>query len=166
MVLLIPDEFTVFIAMAHVSLKCANCQANGLKKLSLLFLQGTAARSSFTIGFYRGLRGNFVANTFGTRQSLLAQRAAPPRKKSLLIFGAMWFVACSVVALVALAVLSNSDQSQALTVSAVLWCAAFAGGLIWRSKGIDTYNKRVWPKAYATWERSYLCMQCGRINVI
>ena len=137
-----------------------------MKKLSLLFLQGTASRNSVTIGFYRGLKGNFIANTFGKRQSLLAERAAPPKKKSLLAFGALWLVACSVIALIVLAALSNSAESFAVLKSAVLWCALFAVGLIWRSKVVSSYNVKVWPQAYARWERSYLCMQCGRVNII
>lgn len=145
--------------------KCARCHSSKLKKLSLLYLEGTATRNSFILGFYRSFKGSFVASTFGRRQSLLAQRSAPPRKKSLLIFGLLWLVICSAAALVALVATSSSGE-EVLQWIAVLWIALLVGGIVWRSRNIATYNTKVLPRIHAQWERSYLCMQCGRVNVI
>jgi len=148
-------------------LKCANCQSKGLKKLSLLYLQGTSKRDSFTIGFYRGLKGNFIANTMGTKQSLLAQRAAPPRKKSLLIFLVSWFVACVVLTLVVIVAMVNSSSEGPIAgIGLAVGGVAFLAGAFWRGKTVGEYNSQTWSKVYARWERSYLCMQCGRVNII
>ena len=152
--------------MPQPTLKCANCQGKGLKKLSLLYLQGTSKRDSFTIGFYRGLKGNFIANTMGTKQSLLAQRASPPRKKSLGLFLAGWFVACVVLTLVVIIAMVNSNSEGPIGgIGLAVGGLAFLSGAVWRGKSVSEYNSQTWSKANARWERSYLCMQCGRVSI-
>lgn len=155
------------MVMPQPTLSCANCQSKSLKKLSLLYLQGTSNRNSFTVGFYRGLKGNFIANTMGTRQSLLAQRAAPPRKKSMALFLIGWFVACLILAVaLIIAMINSSFEGPTAGIGLAVGGIAFLGGAIWRGKSVSGYNSRTWSKAYARWERSYLCTQCGRVNII
>lgn len=146
--------------------RCARCNSSKLKKLSLLYLQGTATRNSFILGFYRDLKGNFFGNVFGVRQSLLAKRAAPPRKKSLLVFGLLWLVVCVVVALIGVMALPVSEEPVLAPAGALLCLVLFVGGIILQSRHIQEYNEKVWARTYSQWERSYLCMQCGRVNVI
>lgn len=151
---------------ARGAFRCASCHSSKLKKLSLLYLQGTGAQNSFVFGFYRGLKGNFVASTSGTRQSLLAKRAAPPMKKSLAAFGALWLGMCLIFFIGEIIVLPASVDSTQLSVWAGFWLLIFVGGVVLRFRHVNEYNGRVWPRSYSRWERSYLCMQCGRVNVI
>jgi hypothetical protein len=103
----------------------------------------------------------------GTKQSLLAQRAAPPRKKSLVIFLVGWFVACVVLTLVVIVAMVNSSSDAPIAgIGLAVGGVAFLGGAVWRGKTVSEYNSQTWSKAYARWERSYLCMQCGRVNMI
>lgn len=153
--------------MPQLTLKCANCQSKGLKKLSLVYLQGTSNRNSFTIGFYRGLKGNIIANTLGTKQSLLAQRAAPPQKKGMALFLIGWFVACLILAVILIIAMINSNfEGPIAGIGFAVGGIAFVGGAVLRGKTVSEYNSRTWSKAYARWERSYLCTQCGRVNII
>jgi DNA-directed RNA polymerase subunit RPC12/RpoP len=150
----------------QVAFRCVHCQAKGLKKLSLLYLQGTSRSNSFVFGFYRGFKGNFWANALSTRQSLLARRAAPPQKKSLWGFLVIWAVLSGLFCLIGFAALTGRD-SASLSGEAVVfvWLAIIAAGGIWRFKVATGYNTEVWSKEYARWQRSYLCMQCGTVNI-
>jgi hypothetical protein len=148
------------------SFRCVHCQAKGLKKLSLLYLQGTSRSNSLVFGFYRGFKGNFCANALSTRQSLLARRSAPPQKKDLWGFLVIWAVLSGLFCLIGFAALAGHDSAN-VTGEAVLflWLAVIAAGGIWRFKVASAYNNEVWSKEYARWQRSYLCMQCGTVNI-
>jgi hypothetical protein len=103
----------------------------------------------------------------GTKQSLLAQRASPPRKKSLGLFLAGWFVACVVLTLVVIIAMVNSNSEGPIGgIGLAVGGLAFLSGAVWRGKSVSEYNSQTWSKAYARWERSYLCMQCGRVSII
>jgi hypothetical protein len=78
-----------------------------------------------------------------------------------------WFAACVVLTLLVLIAMANSGFDRSTGgVGLALGCVAFVGGAAWRGKSVTEYNSRAWPKVYARWERSYLCMQCGRVNIL
>jgi hypothetical protein len=116
---------------------------------------------------FRGLKGNFIANTMGTKQSLLAQRAAPPRKKGMALFLIGWFLVCVILTIILIIVMIDSKFEGSIgRIGLAVGCIAFVWGAVWRGKTVGDYNSRTWSKAYARWERSYLCTQCGRVNII
>ncbi len=154
--------------MGQVLFRCSQCQSPKLKKLSLLFLQGTSSGNALTLGFYRGFRGNCLAQTFFKRQSLLSERAAPPRKKSFAVFLIIWLLASVFGTLIlwGLAVSKSGDAALVTRVIWSLWLLFFFTISVHRFKRIALYNNTIWPNLYARWNRSYLCMQCGGVSVL
>jgi uncharacterized membrane protein len=137
-----------------IDLRCCACGDARLKKLSLIYMEGTTKTRNTALAFYRGFSRQAIITSAGTRQSLLAQRAAPPRKKSPFLRGVIWFLAASVLALIL--------HSEAATVC-VLAVAALAGGL--HIRDAYEYNTTKWTSFYNRWNRSFLCRQCGTVTV-
>jgi len=137
-----------------LNLRCCACNDARLKKLSLIYMEGTTKTQNLAMVFYKGFSRRALITSFGTRQSLLARRSAPPKKKSLFLRGLMWFMAASILALIV---------HTELTTICVFAVAAFAAAVHIRDASV--YNSKKWLNLYNRWNRSFLCRQCGTITI-
>jgi hypothetical protein len=103
------------------------------------------------------------ATTMGIQQTQLSKDLQPPAKWSYRkLVG--WFALCSLVALIACVqwVMSGSAPISSLPVPIYLAVSFslffFLVGLFWR------HNRAVYPRKYAEWDRSFLCMRCGCVR--
>lgn len=135
---------------------CYSCGDERLKKLSLIYLEGTSNYQNIGVNFYRGLSRQAVYTSMGKRQSLLAQRAAPPRKKSPFLRGILWLLAACVLGLLALSISSIA--------TAFIFGATILGGAL-HLRNAHEYNETEWRQRYQTWDKSFLCRQCGKVTV-
>lgn len=134
-------------------LRCCKCGNPRIKKLSLIYLEGTSKSQNLGVAFYRGLSRQAIYTSMGTRQSLLARSARPPKKKNPALRGFIWFFVACCLALV--------FHSMSATVSILL--VAAMGAALHIKGGID-YNDTEWQKKYQTWDKSFLCRQCGAVT--
>jgi hypothetical protein len=67
---------------------------------------------------------------------------------------------------VIIAMVNSNSEGPVGGIGLAVGGLAFVGGAVWRGKSVSEYNSQTWSKAYARWERSYLCMQCGRVSII
>lgn len=141
-------------------LQCRTCGNPQLKKLSMIYLEGTSRSQNVALGFYRGFRRSLLLTSRGSRQSLLAQKAAPPRKKSYTLAVALWTVVTIMLLLILLLMGVDLNVDVFATVMLV---SIFAAGL--HLSACHRFNKTQWPMLYATWNRSFLCRRCGTVSI-
>ncbi len=137
-----------------LNLRCCACNDARLKKLSLIYLEGTTKTQNLAMVFYRGFSRRALITSFGTRQSLLARRSSPPKKKSLFLRGLMWFMAGLIFALI---------LHTELTTICVFAVAMSAAAVHIRDAAV--YNSKKSLSLYNRWNRSFLCRRCGTITV-
>lgn len=140
-----------------VTLRCCSCGDARLKKLSLIYMDGTTKTQNTALAFYRGFSRQALITSAGTRQTLLARRAAPPKKRSPGLRMFLWFVFACIVC-----ILSIIFHSWAVTILLLLTVAG-AGGL--HVRDAIQYNEKTWPNLYNRWNRSFLCRQCGTVTI-
>ncbi|HET9086274.1 MAG TPA: hypothetical protein VFN53_02010 [Acidobacteriaceae bacterium] len=126
----------------------------------MIYLEGTSKSQSLVLGSFRGLTRSLILTSLGKRQSLLAQKAAPPRKRSYIFAAALWFVA-ALAMIVLVMLLEVNVSAEALVV--VLIVAVLAAGIHLRA--CRRFNTTEWPKLYETWKRSFLCRRCGTVSI-
>lgn len=135
-------------------LRCCSCRSARVKKLSLVYLQGTSHTQNVGAAFYRGLSRRAFFASSGTRQTLLARSAAPPKKKSIAIPSIIWIVCALLLAVIL--------QSTFATICIFLVASA---GLTLQFRFATRYNRANWPALYQTWNKSFLCGECGTVTV-
>ncbi len=138
-------------------LRCPVCKTTDVRRVSLLFKQGTTSiqTGSTTIGggTFGGHPGGGVGqtSTTGSQQSLLAKELTPPQTKAPGGGG------CVLVIGVIVLVIGIPDS---------IWPMMLAGGLVtilgllFLGKALE-FDNNEYPKLMAAWERSFLCMRCG-----
>lgn len=139
---------------------CKKCNSDNTQKLSLIYENGTSniSTNSKTVG--AGLGQGFVVgaastNTSGTSQSILAQRASPPKKNSYLL-------ACLII-IVGLIFLSNVHEFS-VTDSILAFIGVFLFGFGIKVFRVNyRYNSNSFPKKYLEWTKSWHCNKCGDI---
>jgi hypothetical protein len=124
-----------------------------IKKLSLTYLEGTSKSQNLGVAFYRGLSRQAIYTSMGTLQSLLAQSARPPKKKNPALRGLIWFSASCFLALI----------FHSMPATIFIFLIATFGAALHIKDAID-YNDTEWPKKYQTWDKSFLCKQCGTVT--
>jgi hypothetical protein len=153
-----------------MDLRCTHCQSTDLRKVSLVYEQGrfgVEARTRFR-GFLLGTDGPDLiggyAHTAGVVQSRLSNKLRPPVKWSYLKIVA-WFVLLSLVALVAYVQWVMSKPATTTSSLPVTIYVLIASGLFvllqyltWR------HNHVVYPRKYAEWDRTSLCLRCGAVS--
>jgi hypothetical protein len=94
-----------------------------------------------------GLSGS-VTTTSGISRSVLAQKAAPPEKRSL----------TAVLLLALIGFLCLRGNIWVVT----LGLAMMAVGIYGLYNSIR-FNSEYWPKLYQRWLNSWMCLKCGNI---
>jgi hypothetical protein len=117
-------------------------------------MEGTTKTQNTALAFYKGFSRQALITSIGTRQSLLAQRAAPPKKKSPILRGFLWFLGACIFTLI--------FHSEPATIC-IFALAAAGGGL--HVRDATDYNANKWRNLYNRWNRSFLCRQCGTVTI-
>lgn len=141
-----------------MDLACPACKGSDVRRVSLVFKQGTSALELSTSSVGIGVGGGHVgigigdSSTSGSQQTLLARELAPPRKAEFGIAALLLVV--GIIVLVTGG--SAGGTPTAVGVGAVL---LLVGGLL--AKRANDFNTKEHPTLLATWERSFLCLRCG-----
>lgn len=139
-------------------MQCAECNSDNVQRLSVVYEAGTQKinTQSRTFGSGVGIGGGGAGlgfgsantHTTGTSQSHLAQKAAPPKKRS--------FAPTAILA--ALGIIPYVMLSLPFTI--LLLLLAVAG--IWAYMAYR-YNTQQYPPLYQAWQKSWHCNKCGAI---
>lgn len=135
-------------------MQCTKCNSENTQRLEVVYHGGTQdinTTGSTVGGGYGGAFGigGAVTKTSGQSQSMLAQRAAPPTKKSYKYGLIMLFSG--------LLLMSGGTTG---TVLSGLFFTTTGGILIY---GALQFNSKKFPSLYQTWLDSWLCNKCGTI---
>lgn len=142
-------------------MKCPKCESENTQRLEVAFNNGTqnisTTSNSAGVGIGSGGKigfGGGVTKTSGQSQSVLAQQAAPPVKKSYKwpAIGAFFGILGGLSGL--------GDMSTVVTGLAILGVGAFSGYVCYSR---FQFNSQEWPKLYQHWSESWLCHKCGGI---
>lgn len=149
-----------------MDLRCPKCNSTDLKKVSLAYEEGlfrTEGRTRLRAAVVGAGGPDLVvgrATTRGTHQTSLSKRLSPPKRWSYLKL----FVGFAVATFIAFIfyihnVMANSFVSSSLPVKLYSWIASFLLVLLllltWR------HNHSTFPREYAEWDDSFVCMRCG-----
>lgn len=157
---------TVFIIKETVNMQCPACKSDQTQRLEVIYEGGTqdVSATSYTAGAgilgassaKLGL-GGAVTATSGQSQSKLAQRVAPPMKKSL-----KWPVILAAIGLLLL-MSALSSKGTGDTAGAVPVALVFAApGAFWLYFVIN-FNIKKWPSLYREWSLNWYCNKCGSV---
>lgn len=116
------------------------------------------ARQSSLSKYKRGL---FIKTGWSQtrRQSFLAMRCAPPKKKNF-----WWGIGLAIVALVVLLYIPPDILGVPVPPTLVAFIL-LAFGILASGYGLY-WNRAVYPETQETWENSFYCSRCGKVTVI
>lgn len=134
-------------------LACPACGSPDVKKLSLVYREGTAHIQTSTGGAIYGTGGGAMlgAHTAGSSQSLLSMGAAPPGRKTAGAAIGCTGILGAVGLIVALA---------GPSVGVLVFTAAMLGitGVLLATNA--KWNREEFPRLYAHWDATFLCTRC------
>jgi hypothetical protein len=135
-------------------MQCNQCGSDHTQRLEVAHDAGTQGISATSrtaeIGSISGALGlsGSVTTTSGISRSVLAQKAAPPEKRSL----------TAVLLLALIGFLCLRGNIWVVT----LGLAMMAVGIYGLYNSIR-FNSEYWPKLYQRWLNSWMCLKCGNI---
>lgn len=136
-------------------MQCSKCDSDNTQKLEVVFNHGTQHISAVGhisgtgTGSTPGIAGG-TTHLYGTAQTKMASKVAPPDKKT---HGNAAILFC-----IAIFCLKLGDRNIYGILFLLFICAS--GFSIYKTR---TYNKTVWPGLYQQWKDSWLCNKCGNI---
>jgi hypothetical protein len=133
-------------------LACPACGSPDVKKLSLVYREGTT-HLQMNLGLATHTLGGAVIGTpaRGSSRSLLSLHSAPPAKKEI---GAGHLLAVGIAAIL-LVIASGGGGSGFLVVGALILTALGAAAV-----QAQRWNREEFPKLYAHWDATFLCTRC------
>lgn len=136
-----------------MSLACPRCSNPNVRRLSLIFQEGTSHIQTSTAGVATASGGGWgvgTAATTGRQQTLLSLGASPPTRMTM--GGAVAATLFGVLLILG----GISDPGGMLVVGLL-----FAGIGGYRVKRAMDYNRNVYPGLLDTWQNTFLCNRCG-----
>lgn len=135
-------------------MKCPKCESENTQRLEVVYHGGTQDinTTSMTVGGAHGVAfgiGGAATKTSGQSQSILAQRAAPPSKKSY-----KWALLIMLIGFVSMA-----PGTAVAVITGLLIMAA--GGYL--GKNVFQFNSNQFPTLFQEWLDSWLCNKCGTV---
>jgi hypothetical protein len=149
-----------------MELRCPNCGSTDLKKVSLVYEEGSSlikAKSRLR-GLSFGDDGPTVfvgtAETKGIAQTQLSKRLRPPKKWSYLKLSG-WFGLGLLVSLIVYVHRVVASKSVVDSVRGEFFFALLGGAFFVFVIAFWRHNHFSYPRAYETWDRSFVCLRCG-----
>jgi hypothetical protein len=144
---------------------CPNCQSEDVQTLQVVFDEGTSRLDGRQTGGGVGWSpGHGVGvgvgggKIRGTTQSVLAQKAAPPKRKS--VAGGVVVAIIGLVLLIGLVSAGGGAIAAGIIIGLILMALGVYAA--YRANG---YNASEWPGLYEQWRKSWMCRKCGTVFV-
>jgi hypothetical protein len=129
------------------AVSCPHCGKPWVKRLAVIWKQGTSD----------------LVTSYGedVEFTVEAQEAAPPKKKQP---GGPLFLGCILAGIPSVIILSltNNQLSIGGWVLLTCWIALVVTVFAFIGLREARWNREVWPRLYAEWERSWSCQSCGK----
>lgn len=154
-----------------MELRCPKCNSTDLKKVSLAYQEGffqTQGQTRVRAAVVGGGGADLVfgrASTRASHQSALSNKLSPPAKwsyRKLIFWSALVFLCGGWLVFYINTISKNATtvSSPALTGYALIGAVALAVLLAF----VVRHNRSVYPKRFAEWDRSFICMRCGSVS--
>jgi len=144
-----------------MDLSCPSCAAVDVRRVSLVYREGTTMVDQRTGGAGVGLAGGrlgvgvFGSRTQGTNKTLLARDLAPPQAMKLSGWATIGVIAGLVLYFAGIANLNAGIFFGVLL-------AVASARYLWRQ---NQWNQTELPSLYNQWESSFMCSRCGVVFV-
>lgn len=131
---------------------CEKCGSENTQRLQMIYDGGTqdinATSHTAGVGSISGALGlsGSVTKTAGTSRSVLAQKAAPPEKRTM-----------KALIILTLAGFFCLQGRLGVAIVGMLMIGIGSGGIY---KAIQ-FNTQQWPSLYRRWLDSWMCQKCG-----
>jgi hypothetical protein len=141
---------------AAIDLTCPKCASTDARSLSLIYREGlsiTQAHSTETGTAFSGggmAVGSSSTVTHARSQTVLSKEAAPPAKKSFVV----WCIGIVIFGFMVLGSLGSFGMSTIVF-------AGLTGGCVLMAKRAREFNTTQHPALMAHWEKSFMCGRCG-----
>ena len=154
-----------------MELQCPNCKSTNLKKVSLAYQEGLQHVSTRTRlrGVVVGSDGPDVvvgrATTKGMQQTEISKALTPPAKWSFVKFfgwSALVFLSVGWVVFYVNTITKNSSSVSSIPL--MIYAVLSAGLLVVLLILHWTHNHSTYPREYAKWDRSFICLRCGSVS--
>jgi hypothetical protein len=122
-------------------LACPRCGSEEVRKLSLIYREGTAHVGAYAPG---------GGGTLGTAQSLMSRDAAPPQPQDV-----EWAILFAAIGL-AIAALGGVSGVLAVSLAGIGVAIMSAAAAFSQAK----WNRDVYPQLYGKWNDTFLCNRC------
>lgn len=156
-------------ARRNVELQCQKCGSIDLKKVSLIYQDGLSQDKSRSrlIGLLFGGSGPVIVTGTSVKQGILQSELSkslnPPARWSYAkLVGGSFVLTCVALFAYVIFVSASAPPVSTLPVKLYVFLAPvafiFLAALFWR------HNNLVYPRQYASWDRSFLCQRCGTVS--
>ncbi len=138
---------------------CPCCNGSNVQRQCAIYEGGTSNIDVGTVGFFGGDGlGIGSARSRGTTQTMLANRTAPPSKRSYLPGNSL--ILKVLVVLLAPSIVGAVIGTFPRPLSDLLSYAVLAGvGYYWYT--VFRFNRFEWPKLFSEWQQLWFCHQCA-----
>ena len=149
-----------------VQVICPGCSSENVAAARMIYESGTQTSNFFAVGASNLANGLIGGES--KSQTLLSQRASPPKKKSsvpaVLAFVFLAFAIFSIGGTVVMATNDEGRRSGNIPVASFFFVVfAIACCIFWRlARRNDRYNNTDWPRLYRSWISTWHCRSCGK----
>lgn len=151
-------------------LKCPQCNATDVKKVSLMYELGTKSTSGVAGGVGMGSDGKIGVGggvMSGKSQSILAQRLSPPGKPAEESVGCTGCASMvGLFFLIAVCLSGIKDRDAMLNISLIISLVGSVPFWIWAVRTFPNRNKELKIKyelEINKWKSSWVCTRCGNV---
>jgi hypothetical protein len=141
---------------------CKTCNSENVQRLSVIYEYGTQHINTSSQSVGVGVGGTTIVagvdtKTKGVSQSILAEKAAPPKKNSYLLATFLLLVGAYLIWV-------GVSYGFKLWIWGVVGLVLFGLGVKVYSV-TKRYNSRSFPKKLNDWKNSWFCNKCGNIYI-
>ena len=152
-------------------MQCSQCGSEDLKRLELIVEEGSSTQVTEAKGITRGAAGGgslYASSSVRTttqKISKLAEKVAPPRKKSPLGSFFIGVVLAPIGAIVIGGLLSFVIDPGPTLGGMIIFLIAILifVKFVLTAKRAASFNKNEFPAIYNSWKNSFRCGRCGEI---
>ena len=146
---------------------CRNCGSTDVRKLSVVHASGVTSVTMETTGSAIGMTGGGnigvgfgSATSSGIQQTALSESVAPPAQRKPTVKAAGIGCSVAVFALIIGAATGSFTAFAIILISSLVVLAVLSSA---EKRDIEQWNSTEWPILKAKWDRSLLCMRCGKV---
>jgi hypothetical protein len=154
-----------------MELRCPKCNSTDLKKVSLVYQEGTFRTEAQTRMRAAVIGGNGAdllvgsASTRASQQSDLSKQLSPPIKwsyRKIVFWSVLVFLCGAWLVFCVNTITRNATTVMSSALTAYAWLAAVVFAVLLAL--VTRHNLSIYPRRFAEWDRSFICQRCSAVS--